>query len=357
MIDNDRPEVTIIIATYARPDALVCAVRSIQLQTFTRWRALVIGDCCDVATSDAMQTFRADPRIAYVNLPWRCGGQALPNSAGVAVADTEYVAFLNHDDVWMPEHLALALDRLRAAAGDFFLGRAAIATTLRSAEAREPVFTMVSPVDRTLREAFWRHNMYVEPASAWVVHRQFADRVGPWRPMTELFRSSLVDWALRAWRAGARVVQDERVTCLKIETHWGSDRERKYESPAEGQSWCVDAIAQGAAEAIASRLVGRRGSPGMDWPQVFCAAVPAEDERATALAEHLLTPDMADLFYRSGLDAFDWLCAEVGRVRGGHARHMLHRRTGEDVVPTPPLDDIAGYVRGALRSRTEWSVT
>jgi hypothetical protein len=204
VIDNDRPEVTIIIATYARPDALVCAVRSIQLQTFARWRALVIGDC--LRRGDLRRHADLSRRSAHcLRQPavamW--GGRRCPTRRALRSPTPSNVAFLNHDDVWMPEHLALALDRLRAASRRLLpRARGDCHQPSDRLRRREPVFTMVSPVDRTLREAFWRHNMYVEPASAWVVHRQFADRVGPWRPMTELFR--IVAGRLGASRVAGR---------------------------------------------------------------------------------------------------------------------------------------------------------
>jgi len=349
-------EVTVVLATYGRPDALRLAVESVRLQKYRRWRLLVIGDKCDDATSATMHAFRDDSRIAYVNLPWRCGEQALVNSAGTAVTTTEYVAFLNHDDIWMPEHLDVAIEELRRTGGDFFLGRAAIAVALEgSTSPRRPIFQCVSPLGRTFREAFWRSFEYIEPASAWVIRRSFAERVGPWRQAVDVHRVPILDWVLRAWRAGGRLVEHESVTCLKIQTHGRSKALRTYDSAPEGQEWCLDAFARGDARTVTSTLVGLPGSVGTQMPARFVEAVPFANERARALGRHLLTPDMADLYFRSGIDAFDWLCAEAGIERGERFRTAFRRRTGETPPTAPRLNDIVAYVAETLVDDRAWA--
>jgi hypothetical protein len=316
---------------------------------------LVIGDRCDEATSATMHAFRDDSRIAYVNLPWRCGEQALLNSAGMAVAKTEYVAFLNHDDIWMPEHLEIAVDQLQRTGGDFFLGRAAMAVALEGPTSpRKPRFQCVSPLGRTLRESFWRSFEYVEPASAWVIRRSLAERVGPWRRAVDVHRVPILDWVLRAWRAGGRLVEHERVTCLKIQTHGLSDALHKYDSAAEGQAWCLAAIARGDAEAVASILVGLPGSAGTPMPARFAESVPFADESARSLGRRFLTPDMADLYFSSGLDAFDLLCNEAGIERGERWRTALTRRTGETPPAAPQLGQVISYVAEALAGFAMW---
>lgn len=353
--DPEYADVTVVVAAYGRPDALRLAVESVRLQRYRHWRLLVIGDKCDEKTTETMQAFRGDSRIVYVNLLWRCGEQALLNSAGVAVATTEYVAFLNHDDIWMPEHLEIAIDQLRRTGGDFFLGRAAMAVTLEGLTSpRRPRFRCISPLGRTFREAFWRSFEYIEPASAWVIRHSFAERVGPWNRAVDVHRVPILDWVLRAWRAGGRLVEHECVTCLKIQTHGRSEALRTYDSPAEGQAWCLDAIARGDAQTVASMLVGLPGSVGTPMPAQFSEGVPFADERARSLGRLLLTPDMADLYFCSGLDAFDLVCAEAGIERGERWRSAFRKRTGEAPPTAPRLDEIIAYVAETLAGYARW---
>ena len=186
--------VTIITATHNRPDALRLAISSVLNQTHANWRLLVVGDHCDPRTGAVIAAF-GDPRIHYVNLPHRCGEQSGPNSVGMALARTPFTAFLNHDDLWFPDHLETGLGRLDEEKADFFAGRAAFLET-GAAETDDLVIRDVTPDDRSLAGAFVHTPAYFEPVSTWILRSEACRRVGPWRASTELYRTPLEDWVL-----------------------------------------------------------------------------------------------------------------------------------------------------------------
>src|ERR1039458_8532385 len=130
MATSPRPDVTIIVATYNRPEVLRLALRSVQWQTFPNWAVIVVGDLCDGRTQMVMDEFVSDDRFLYVNLTHRCQEQALPNSAAMHVASTPFLALLNHDDVWLPDHLEIALTTLGRQRANLFVGRAAVGRDL-----------------------------------------------------------------------------------------------------------------------------------------------------------------------------------------------------------------------------------
>ena len=77
---------------------------------------LVVGDGC---SDDSEQVVAAigDPRVRWINLPSNNGHQSAPNNEGLRQARGEIVAYLGHDDLWLPRHLELlagALDAQRA---------------------------------------------------------------------------------------------------------------------------------------------------------------------------------------------------------------------------------------------------
>ena len=119
--------ITVVVATYNRAIVLARSLRTVIAQTRQDWTALVIGDACTDATSQAISDL-GDDRIRFVNLPNRFGEQAGPNSVGMALAETPYVAFLNHDDYWFPDHLERAVDTLRQEGRDLFWSRTAFFT-------------------------------------------------------------------------------------------------------------------------------------------------------------------------------------------------------------------------------------
>ena len=99
--------VTIVVATFNRPQALRNAIRVARAQTLTDWEMFIIGDACSDDSGSVAAGF-GDRRIRWINIPERFGEQAGPNSVGMALADSPLIAFLNHYDLWMPEHLESA---------------------------------------------------------------------------------------------------------------------------------------------------------------------------------------------------------------------------------------------------------
>src|SRR5688572_1019424 len=105
------PVVSVILATYNWTSVLRYAIRTVLWQTFTDFELLVIGDGCTDDTAEVVASFR-DPRIRWHNLPENTGNQAGPNNAGLAMARSEYVAYMHQDDLWLPDHLAVLVETM-----------------------------------------------------------------------------------------------------------------------------------------------------------------------------------------------------------------------------------------------------
>ena len=96
------PAVTIILPTYNRPQYLPDAVKSIMEQKMTDWELLVINDGgCQV--EDIISQFN-DPRIIYLDQEENRGKAACCN-IGLKQARGKYIAYLDDDDKWYPNHL------------------------------------------------------------------------------------------------------------------------------------------------------------------------------------------------------------------------------------------------------------
>ena len=169
MAGLDKDIVTVVVATYGRPEALVCALESVRYQTYPEWQVLVVGDCCDKDTQSALRPFLRDRRFRYVNLPFRCGEQSLPNVAGMAAAETEWLALLNHDDIWMPWHLERAMKSLKSTQAKFLIGRSAWTWGQPVDGHDAPLLYGVTPTLSSGAEVFRSGFHLVEPASSWVL--------------------------------------------------------------------------------------------------------------------------------------------------------------------------------------------
>ena len=112
------PRVTAIIATYNWSSVLPYSIGSVLRQTFSDFELLVVGDGCS-DDSERVVTAMKDPRIRWINLPANTGHQSGPNNEGLRQARGEIVAYLGHDDLWLPHHLALMVGAFDRTNSDF----------------------------------------------------------------------------------------------------------------------------------------------------------------------------------------------------------------------------------------------
>ncbi len=216
--------VTVVVAAYGRPQVLNKTLQTVYRQTREQWRVLIVADCCPPAF--VSQIDLSDERVRLINLPTRCGNQYGPNSVGIHLAETGYVAFLNHDDAWLADHLEIAVHALRENRADFFLGTAAFCHPRNQAEwsHREGrlVFSELNGARRIWRCMVGPSPLF-EPASSWVLSTPLAKRVGSWQPPDSAYGSPLLDWLRRAARAGAAFCFSDEVTVLKLNLHHDRD--------------------------------------------------------------------------------------------------------------------------------------
>ena len=110
------PEVSVIIPTYNRSFYLRQAVESVLNQTFSDFEVIVVDDGSTDDTEAVMQEF-SDSRIHYFHQSNR--GRSVARNNGFNHAQGEYIAFLDDDDLFLPEKLRtqIALLEQRPALG------------------------------------------------------------------------------------------------------------------------------------------------------------------------------------------------------------------------------------------------
>ena len=211
-----KPDVTIIIATYNRPEALKSCIQSVLNQTVKNWILYVVGDNCSDETGTLMESYN-DPRIFYFNNPLRFGEQSGCNSIGMALAETEYIAFLNHDDLWTPDHLETAIHSLESdTKAGFYVGRSVFS---RENKNSTPVLNDVSPIDRTAAKVFHGNFSYIEPCSTWVLKTKAANKIGYWKQSIDIYRIPVIDFFLRAWHKKIKFIFSRKISCVKLCHH------------------------------------------------------------------------------------------------------------------------------------------
>lgn len=113
--------ITVITPTYNRAEYLKTAVDSVLMQTYQDWELLVIDDNkpdseARKATAEVMSHF-SDPRIHYIQNEKNMGGAAARN-VGIFQAKGEYIAFLDDDDMYLPDRLRVQVEAMMASDWD-----------------------------------------------------------------------------------------------------------------------------------------------------------------------------------------------------------------------------------------------
>ncbi len=245
-----EPLVSVVIATHNRPAALRQALTSVMRQTLQDWEALVIGDDCRPDTAAVIAEFR-DPRIAYIDLPVNFGEQSGPNNIGFARARGRFVAVLNHDDLWFPDHLAAMTGWIDATGADVVLARGAVIQP--SPAAGDPGTSIFGSgkdgfYDPVTTEAF---------GSAQMFRRASFDLLGPWRAASQCFCESSQDWLFRAWRKRAVIATMPHLTVIKL--HSGMRKGSYLDDSAQEQKELLDAMR--APDALRVRILGGAHEP------------------------------------------------------------------------------------------------
>ena len=100
--------ISVILPAYNTPEEFLRdAVESVIAQTCTNWELLVIDDSTTAPVDKIIEVYH-DSRIKYFRNSENLGMAATRNR-GLELAKGEFIALLDHDDVWLPEKLERCL--------------------------------------------------------------------------------------------------------------------------------------------------------------------------------------------------------------------------------------------------------
>lgn len=191
-------QVLVVIPTFKRPAGLIRAVASALAQKSEDLLVIVVDD------GGGLPELPDDSRLLAVSLRRNTATLGLVRNVGIDLADSEFIAFLDDDNVWTPEHLATALGALRC--------DPALAAVYTSVRRQWPDGSQLDilgePFDR--RKLRWKP--FVDANS--IVVRRAADRGFSVLPRTK-FTHPKEDWEY-VWRLSrrGRVAHVPEVTVL-----------------------------------------------------------------------------------------------------------------------------------------------
>lgn len=104
-MSSDTPLFSVVIPAYKCADFISTTLQSVYKQTETDYEIIVVNDGSPDDTEKVLQR-ETDSRLRVITQP--NGGECDARNRGVREARGTYVAFLDSDDAWLPDHLALA---------------------------------------------------------------------------------------------------------------------------------------------------------------------------------------------------------------------------------------------------------
>lgn len=115
------PSVSVIINVWNGEATLREAITSVLAQTFSDWELIVFDDCSTDDSARIVKEF-ADRRVQYCLAAKRVSlGEA--RDAAIRLAQGEWLAFLDQDDLWLPQKLELQLARADSPSVGLIYGR------------------------------------------------------------------------------------------------------------------------------------------------------------------------------------------------------------------------------------------
>jgi len=205
----EAPRVSAIIPTYNYARYVAAAVESVLSQSFDDLEIVVVDDG---STDETRETLRhLSTRIRYV--PQAHRGLAATRNAGIRVSRGRYLAFLDSDDLWLPDKVSMQVARLDAEPA---VGLVYTEATLFNDESPTEIphsFWSDHPSGKILPRLL-RHNVVPSPTP--MVRRELFEQVGPfderlsacedwdmWIRIAQVSEFSYVDRVLAKYRVHA----------------------------------------------------------------------------------------------------------------------------------------------------------
>lgn len=102
---EQQPLVSVITPAYNAARFIRETIESVRNQTYDHWEMIIVDDCSTDDTVAIVQSYvEKDKRIKLVQLEQNSGSGVARNRA-MDEADGRFIAFLDSDDVWLPEKL------------------------------------------------------------------------------------------------------------------------------------------------------------------------------------------------------------------------------------------------------------
>lgn len=112
--NTELPLVSIITPCFNAESTISQTIESVLAQTYRNWEMLIIDDGSTDGSIELIKEYKSqDNRIKLLKTQYPSGSPSKPRNIGIDYAKGTYVAFLDSDDLWMPEKLEKQVAHLK----------------------------------------------------------------------------------------------------------------------------------------------------------------------------------------------------------------------------------------------------
>jgi glycosyltransferase involved in cell wall biosynthesis len=100
-----KPCVSVIIPLYNKQNHILRTLNSLLKQTFTDWECIIVDDGSTDSSVELVSEFISKSDCSFKLIETDNYGQSRARNIGIAASKGKYVAFLDGDDLWLPNKL------------------------------------------------------------------------------------------------------------------------------------------------------------------------------------------------------------------------------------------------------------
>ena len=209
---NDRFDFSVIIPTFNRPETLHSSILSVLEQNFQNFEIIVINDAGE-DVQPIIDSFNTKKQITYICHEKNKGISAARNT-GILAARGEYIALLDDDDIFYPEHLKTAFIHLNKQTPVIYTD--AVRAVQKKINGNYKIIGKSIPYSIK----YDRHKLLIgniAPVNCFVFNRMLALKAG----LFDTSLSSLEDWEF--WIKLSHYCDFKHVNVPTVQVNWRTD--------------------------------------------------------------------------------------------------------------------------------------
>ena len=105
--------ISIIMPSFNTGKYITETIESVLAQSYKNWELIIVDDCSSDNTDEIVSTYLSDNRIHYLKNE-KNSGAAFSRNIALRKAKGKWIAFLDSDDLWMPEKLEKQLSFMKS---------------------------------------------------------------------------------------------------------------------------------------------------------------------------------------------------------------------------------------------------